>query len=275
MDIKRRRSVLFIPCSKTRALEKAQTLDCDGILFDLEDAVDVNKKIEARQQLVTALKSHQYGNREKIVRINHLDTPWGFDDLKALQGLPVDGICIPKVESVESINEVLAVFDEPMPIWVNIETPLGVISVNQIAAHSQVDVLIMGTNDLASCMRLSTPPNDIAFQYAFSACIMAARAYGRDVLDGVYNAFKDTEGFIKACEHAKQIGFDGKSLIHPSHIAPANAIFSPSDDELSHAKGLIEAWKNRDQEQGIAIHNGQMVEALHVDNARRILQVAE
>ncbi|MCY4044906.1 MAG: CoA ester lyase [Cellvibrionales bacterium] len=274
MDIKKRRSALYLPCSKPRVLEKSLSVPADVLLYDLEDAVDPSQKEEARDNLVNFFQRCGPINKEVVVRINGLDTPWGYDDLVALKDLSIDGLCLPKAESVEAINEALAVIAKEVPVWLNIETPKGVLQVEQLASEETVHVILMGTNDLSKCMRMLPPVDDSAFHYAFSRCIMAARAYDCDILDGVYNAFKDVDGFTFACTSGKALGFDGKTLIHPDQIAPANQIFSPSSDELAQAKAIVEAWNNRDATQGIAVLNGAIIEQLHVDHAHRLIQLA-
>lgn len=274
MEIKKRRSSLYLPCSKSRVLEKSLTVSADVLLYDLEDAVDPSQKVEARDNLTKFLRANQ-SEKEAIVRINGLETPWGYDDLVALKDLNIDGLCLPKAESVEAINEALAVLGKEVPVWLNIETPKGVLNVEQLAAEESVHVILMGTNDLSKCMRLMPPVDDSAFQYAFSQCIMAARAFDCDILDGVYNAFKDAEGFKRACMTGKTLGFDGKTLIHPDQISAANEVFSPSEDELNQAKAIVGAWNNRDQSQGIAVLNGAIIEQLHVDHAHRLIHLAK
>lgn len=270
----RRRSVLYIPCSKPKALSKAFTLETDVVFFDLEDSVDVDQKVAARENLMSRLATTHNVSQEIVVRVNHLDTPWGYDDVKALADLPIDGLCIPKVESTQLVNNVIALFGKDIPIWVNIETPTGILHVNQISALESVTALVMGTNDLSAAMQLRHPTNQ-TFHYAYSACIMAGKAYQKTIIDGVYNAFKDDEGFKKACDFAVEMGFDGKSLIHPSQIPLANDAFSPTKAELAEAQALINAWDNRDQSQGIAVHEGQIVEELHVDYARYLISLAK
>jgi len=269
-----RRSALYMPCSNPRALEKAQTLDADVLLFDLEDAVSPDNKLQARENIVAALASHEFGRREKIVRINHVDSAWGYDDLKALESSDMDGILLPKVESAEQVNQALAVIGKEVSVWVMIETPKGVLNVESIAAHKNVQVLVMGTNDLAKEMRVQQSESRDEFLYAFGRCIMAARAFGCDVLDGVYNALDNESGLKNVSVQGKRLGFDGKTVIHPKQLATANAEFSPSLVEITEAKLLIEAWQTA-QHQGVLVVNGRLVEELHITAAQRLLAFAD
>lgn len=276
ITIKPRRSALYMPCSNTRALEKAQGLNADVLLFDLEDAVAPDAKEQARQNIIDALGQNDYGHREKIVRINAIESDWGFDDLKALNGLAIDGVCLPKVESAEQINQALAIFGESINLWTMIETPLGVINVEAIAAHPQVQVLVMGTNDLAKELRVEQSETRGEFSYAFGKCIMAARAYGVDVLDGVYNPLDNVEGLDAVCRQGKMLGFDGKTLIHPKQLESANSTFMPDLQELGAAREIIDAWdKAQEQGAGVLVVNGKLVEALHVEAAQRLVAFSQ
>lgn len=265
-----RRSALYMPCSNTRALEKAQTLDADVLLFDLEDAVALDAKETARSNIADALDNKDYGFRERVVRVNHIDTHWGYDDLKALQNKPLDGLCLPKVESPEQVNQALAVLGHEVPVWAMIETPLGIVNVEAIAAHPQVAVLIMGTNDLAKELRVEQSSTRSEFFYAFGKAVMAARAFNCEVLDGVYNQLDNAEELLVLCKQGKALGFDGKTLIHPKQLAASNEVFSPGKDEVEAAQEIIAAW-DATADKGVIVVNGRIVEGLHVESAQRTL----
>lgn len=271
-EIRVRRSALYMPCSNQRALEKATGLDADVLLFDLEDAVAPDHKIEARNNIVEALATFDYGRRERIVRINGLDSPWGIDDLKALQNSSFDGVLIPKTESIEQINQALAVLDKTLPVWVMIETAKGVLNVETIARHPQVKVLVLGTNDLAKEMRVQQSTSRQEFFYAFGLCVLAARAWGCDILDGVYNTLDDEQGLASLCEQGRMLGFDGKTVIHPKQLAVCNRVFMPSADEITQAQTIISAWREA-KGAGVIVVNGKLVEALHVEQAERIVAI--
>ena len=283
--VRPRRSALYMPCSNLRALVKAQTLAADVLLFDLEDAVALEAKSQARTNIVQALQEHDYGYREKIVRINAVDTELGYADLKALsslleQGVVLEGVCLPKVESAEQINKALAVLGHRVPIWVMIETPLGVLNVAAIAAHEQVKVLVLGTNDLAKELRVQQSAERTEFSYAFGHCIMAARAYGCDVLDGVYNQFDNEAGLQQVCIQGKGWGFDGKTLIHPSQLMMANQIFMPSQHEIAEAQAIMSAWEAAKvgveaSGTAVVVLNGRIVEELHVQAAQRLMLLVD
>lgn len=263
-----------MPCSNARALEKAQALAADVLLFDLEDAVAPDKKTEAREQIVKALAGHDYGYRERVVRTNHVETAWGYDDLKALAASTFDGVLLPKVESAEQVNQALAIIGRELPVWVMIETPKGVLNVEQIAAHKNVAVLVMGTNDLAKEMRVQQSATREEFSYAFGRCVMAARAFGCDVLDGVYNQLDNEQGFVDVCEQGKRLGFDGKTVIHPKQLASANTCFMPGEKDIAEAQEIMQAWQVAG-DKGVLVVNGRLVEALHVQAAQRLLALME
>lgn len=272
--IKPRRSALYMPCSNERALTKAQTLAADVLLFDLEDAVAPDAKAEARSNIIDAMQSKDYGARERIIRVNHVASDWGADDLKGLAEVDFDGLLLPKVEDCEEINQALALLAKDVPVWCMIETPKGVLNVEEIASHDSVTCLVMGTNDLAKELRVQQSQSRQEFFYAFGQCLMAARAYQCDIIDGVYNQLDDAEGLLAVCEQGKMLGFDGKTLIHPKQLDAANAVFSPSEDEISAAKAIIDAW-NDNQGAGVLVVNGRLVEQLHVDEAQRIMEIAD
>lgn len=272
--LKPRRSVLYMPCSNTRALDKAQSLMADAILFDLEDAVAPDAKEQGRANIVDYLQNKDFGFRERVVRVNHVDSDWGLEDLKALADVNFDAICLPKVECTEEVNQALAVLGKDVPIWVMIETPKGVMNVDKIAAHEHVQVIVMGTNDLAKELRVQQSNSRQEFMYAFGQCIMAARGYGCDVLDGVYNQLDNPEGLIDVCQQGKMLGFDGKTLIHPKQLDAANDVFMPSKTDVEGAKLIIEAWQKADNK-GVLVVNGRLVEELHVLAAKRLMAMSE
>jgi len=265
------RSALYIPGSKARALEKARTLPVDVILFDLEDAVAADEKETARGILKTALASG-YGQRLRIVRINALDTAWGPDDAAAVCGMACDGVLLPKVDSAADIDA-LAKIVADVPIWAMIETPLGVLNAAQIAAHPRVAGFVMGTNDLAKDLTARGRP---ALQTALQSTLLAARAHGIVALDGVYNAFKDADGLTSECHEGRDMGFDGKTLIHPAQVDICNDIFGPSAEEIDLAKRQIDAFDQAAAAgQGVAVVDGSIVENLHIVTARATLAKAD
>lgn len=268
--IRPRRSALYMPAANPRALAKAASLDADVLLLDLEDAVSPNDKALAREQLLQALTEHDYGQREKIVRINGINSPWGQDDVKALKGQAIEGLLIPKLESIEQVNEVLALFDQDIAIWAMIETPKGVLNVERLAAHPSVQVLVLGTNDLAKEMAVDVSENREVFAYTFGRVIMAAKAFGLTVLDGVFNQLDNEPMLTQQCQQAKMLGFDGKTLIHPKQLQPCNQAFSPGHEQVAKAQALLEAWQQHDGS-GVLVHQGEMVEALHIEQAEKLL----
>jgi citrate lyase subunit beta/citryl-CoA lyase len=276
-----RRSVLYLPASNEKALAKAKNLAADSLIFDLEDAVLPSAKELARSQLRQALERGGYGQREVVVRINALSTPWGKQDIQLLGGVSVDALLIPKVETAQDIQNAvdeLAAASAPvdMPIWAMLETPLGVLNCREIAAHPRLHVLVMGTNDLAKELRIPQTPDRAGFMSSFGQCILAARAYGVDIIDGVYIHIKDEQGLAQVCQQGKELGFDGKSLIHPAQLALTNQIFSPSEEELQEARSILQAWEVAQHEgKGVVQVEGRLVEELHVKEAQRLLQLAK
>ena len=271
-SFKSRRSALYMPAANTRAMEKAQGLAADVLLFDLEDAVSVDKKEVARACLIEALAEFEYGSRERIVRVNSIDSDWGLDDLRALKDVCFDGLLLPKVETVEQINEALAVIDKDIPVWAMIETPKGVLNVEAIAGHAKMACLVMGTNDLAKEMRVRQSAGREEFSFAFGKAIMAARAAQCDVLDGVYNQLDNDEGLAHVCEQGAVLGFDGKTLIHPKQLAACHLAFSPSAEVIADAKAICDAWA-ANKGSGVLVVNGRLVEELHVIEAQRLIAV--
>lgn len=269
-QFKPRRSALYMPGANARAMEKAQNLAADVLLFDLEDAVAVDKKEQARASLMTALATFDYGHREKIVRVNGIASDWGLDDLRTLKAADFDGLLLPKVETVEQINEALAVIDKDIAVWAMIETPKGVLNVEQIAAHEKMACLVMGTNDLAKEMRVRQSASREEFSFAFGKVIMAARAHQCDVLDGVFNQLDNYEGLAQVCEQGALLGFDGKTLIHPKQLEACHTAFSPSVEAISEAQAICDAW-DANTEKGVLVVNGRLVEELHVLEAQRLI----
>jgi citrate lyase subunit beta/citryl-CoA lyase len=259
-------------------MEKARNLPADGIIMDLEDAVAPETKAVARNQVVDALTKGGYGRREVIVRINPLVSPWGHEDMAAMARVPVDAILLPKVEAPEAVHAAVAKLDEvgapsDLPIWIMVETPRGILQINAIAGcHIRLACMVMGTSDLAKELRLIQTRDRTALLTSLSLAILAARANRLDIIDGVFRDLNDQNGFRAACEQARALGFDGKSLIHPKQIEPANDAFTPSEQEIAEATEILSAWKLAQKEgKGVVLVKGRMVENLHVEEARRVL----
>ena len=275
MTVRPFRSALYIPSSKERALEKARDLPVDAILFDLEDAVAPDEKANARVTLAAALTEGGYGERYKIVRMNGLETEWGADDAAAIAEMDCDAVLVPKVNTAADIDAVV----ERMPgkpVWAMMETPLAVINAAGIAAHPALEGFVLGTNDLAKDLGTRKAPRREPLLYALQACLMAARAHGVIALDGVYNAFKDDEGLAEECEQGRDMGYDGKTLIHPAQIEITNRIFAPSEAEIDLARRQIAAFDEAIAKgQAVAVVDGKIVENLHIVTARATLAKAE
>jgi len=276
--IRPRRSVLYMPGSNTRALEKARELAADCVILDLEDAVAPEAKATARVQVAAALRAGGYGHREKIVRINGLDSPWGETDLRALAKVGADAILLPKVESANTIKKASHILSDAgapagLAIWIMAETPRGVLDLDSIVANQpRLEVIVMGTSDLAKDLRL--PPNGgrAGLSHALGHCILTARAHGLDIIDGVHLALDDPDGFLDACLQGRGLGFDGKSLIHPRQIPAANECFGISAAEIANAREIVSAWNlARQENSGITVVRGKLIEQLHVDAAERAL----
>lgn len=281
MTFKPRRSCLYMPGINERAMNKARSLPADVIIFDLEDAVAPDAKAEARACVHRQLLEGGYGRRELVVRINALETPWGRDDLAQFHDAGVAAICVPKVESADQLRAVEQAMNElgypvECTIWPMAETPTGVLSQREIlAASERIDALLMGTSDLARDLRLSRGADRGGLLYALSHCVLAARERGIDILDGVHLNIKDAEGFRQQCLQGRELGFDGKTLIHPAQIEPCNELFSPSGEELERATRLLQAWEAaRAEGKGVAVLDGQLIEILHVEEAQRLRAVA-
>lgn len=266
------RSVLYIPASKERALEKARGLNVDAIIFDLEDAVAVEEKAPARALLAQAL-TQDYGARFKIVRINALDTEWGVEDAAVVSG--ADAVLLPKVSCAADV-EALAALVGDMPIWAMMESPLGILNAAEIAAHPQLAGMVMGTNDLAKDLNCRFRADRLPMMTSLQMCLLAARCHGVVAIDGVYNAFKDEDGLRAECEQGRDLGFDGKTLIHPAQLAVANEAFAPSEAEVDLARRQIEAFEKAEAEGlGVAVVDGKIVENLHIVTARQTLAKAD
>jgi citrate lyase subunit beta/citryl-CoA lyase len=270
------RSVLYMPSSNARALEKAKTLPADAIIFDLEDAVAPDAKQAARAQACAAVQSGEYGKRTLTIRCNGLDTPWGTDDLAAAAAAKPHAVVIPKVSGPDHLAAVAAAVGGDTRIWAMVETPSAIFSVREIAAHPQVDVLVMGTNDLAKELRAALVPGRAPLLPHLATALLAAREAGIEILDGVYNDVKDLEGFEVEARQGAEMGFDGKTLVHPTQVEVANRVWAPTEEQVDHARRVIEAFEQAEREgKGVVTVDGRMIENLHVDNARRTLATAE
>lgn len=269
------RSVLYIPGSKPRALEKARGLAVDAIIFDLEDAVSADEKDNARDTLKTALAQGGYESRVRIVRINGLDTPWGHADAKAVRDMDANVVLLPKVNGTADVDALAAITGD-LPIWAMMETARGMLNAAEIAAHPLLTGMVMGTNDLAKELQTRTRPDRLPLMTGLGLCLLAAKAEGLIIIDGVYNAFKDDEGLAAECAQGRDMGFDGKTLIHPAQVEVANTAFAPSEDEIDLARRQIEAFEAVEASgQGVAVVDGRIVENLHIATAREILAKAE
>lgn len=266
------RSVLYIPGSKERALDKARGLVADAIIFDLEDAVAPEEKVAARAVLAEALTAGGYGARARIVRVNGLDTAWGVEDLAVFGAHPaVEALLIPKVNTAADLAAVAAKAPGK-PLWAMMETALGMLNAAEIAAYPGLQGMVMGTNDLAKELGSRFRPDRLAMQAGLGLCLLAARAHGRVIVDGVYNAFKDDDGLRAECAQGRDMGFDGKTLIHPAQLEIANAAFAPSDAEIDLAKRQIAAFNAAQAAgQGVAVVDGKIVENLHIVTAQATL----
>lgn len=277
-----RRSVLFMPGSNPRALEKARSLAADGLIFDLEDAVAPDAKCAARGGVARSLAAGSYGKREVFLRVNALTTEWGHEDLVAAAGMPIDAVLLPKVESADAVRQAEAVLaevgaPEALLIWCMIETPRGVLRVEEIAsASARVGGLIMGTADLTKDLRARHTRERLPLLTAFGLCLLAARAFGLAILDGVHLDLVDDAGFLDACRQGRELGFDGKTLIHPKTIATANAVFGPSPEEVAWSRRIIAAHADAAAVgKGIVLVDGKLVENLHVQSAHQVVALAD
>lgn len=268
------RSALYIPGSRVRALDKARGLPVDVILFDLEDAVSPDDKVAARDTLTAELLAGGFGARLRVVRINGLDTQWGAEDARAANIMECDAVLLPKVNDAADVDALAAITDKP--IWAMMETPLGVLNAAEIAAHPKVEGFVLGTNDLAKDLNTRYRADREPLITALQMCLLAARAHGVVALDGVYNAFKDEDGFKVECEQGRDMGFDGKTLIHPAQVAIANAAFAPTEAEIDLANRQIAAFAEAEAKgQGVAVVDGKIVENLHIVTAQATLAKAD
>ena len=286
MTIRPRRSVLYMPGSNARALDKAKTLPADGVILDLEDSVAPEAKEAARQQVVDAVKMGGFGAREVFIRINGVDTPWHADDLSAAAHAAPDVILVPKVSSSDTLELIgRRMLDmgtnHKTRVWAMIETPLAIFNILEIAAaardsETRLAGFVMGTNDLAKDTRARLVPGRTPMLAWLSMCVAAARIHGIDILDGVYNDIGNADGFAKECAQGVELGFDGKTLIHPSQIEPCNKAFSPSPTDVEQAHKMIAAFDQPENKgKGVVSIDGRMVERLHADMARRTVAIAE
>ncbi len=282
-NLRPRRSALYMPGSNARALEKAKMVDADVVIMDLEDAVAPEAKTAARDQVSAAVASGGFGRKEVVIRINGLDTPWGLDDLIAAAASKATAVLIPKVcseQMIAGVDRVLTDQGATQRIWAMIETPLGVLNVRETAAAGRpsggrLDCFVIGTNDLVKETRAELDRDRTAALYWLSAIMTAAKAYGLDVLDGVYNDFRDADGLLRESRQGRQLGMDGKTIIHPDQIAIVNDVFRPSSDEIAAAENIIAAFELPENKgRGAIAMNGRMVELLHVEMARRTVALA-
>ena len=281
--VRPRRSVLYMPGSNARAMEKGRTLPADGLILDLEDAVSPDAKRESRQEIVKALEERDtYRWRELIVRVNGLDTPWGADDLQAAAQAGAQAVLLPKVESAAMVAEAeqrlrRAGAPESLAIWCMMETPLGILNAREIAGASRrLACLVMGTSDLVKDLRASHTALRLPVLTSLSLCVLAARAYGLAALDGVHLDLADDAGFRAVCVQGRELGFDGKTLIHPKTVAVANEIFAPSESEVAQARKIIAAHAEAAAAgKGVVLLDGKLIENLHVEMAKRTMTLAE
>lgn len=286
MAIRPRRSVLYLPGDNERALEKAKRLPADSLILDLEDSVAPDHKAKARDKVCAAVQAGGFGGREVILRVNAIETPWGMQDLQAAIAAAPDAILVPKVSQPGDIISTAKVIrasgaDDKIRLWAMIETPMGIINAKEIAAcgadpENRLSCLVLGTNDLLKESRARATNNRFAVVPWLAMTLVAARAYGLDVIDGVYNDFKDETGFRAECEHGRTLGMDGKTLIHPSQVEPCNQVFSPKDDEVAWSIKIIKAFEEPENvRKGVITVEGKMVERLHLVMAKRVVAIAQ
>ena len=277
-----RRTVLYLPGANARALEKSRTLDADSLILDLEDAVAPDAKATAREQVAAAVDAGGFGHREVLVRVNAADTAWFEPDIAAVAAAPPDGVLVPKVSSAADVAEVeaaLAAAGAPadLPLWAMLETPRAVLDAAAVTAASDRLVgFVMGTNDLAKELRAAHVPGRAPLLPSLTWCLLAVRDAGKTIVDGVYNDLDDAEGFAAECRQAVELGFDGKTVIHPRQLDACNAAFTPTDSEVAHASRVIEAFEAASAEgRGVVTVDGKLIENLHVEQARRTLAVVQ
>ena len=280
-ELRPRRSVLYMPAANERALQKAKGVAADALIFDLEDAVAPDSKDAARANAVAAASSGAYGKKEITIRCNSLSTPWGADDIAAAAKSSAVAVVIPKINNVAEVDAVSAALDKAgapagRTIWAMIETPEAIFNVRSIAAHPRVNVLVMGTNDLGKELRAKQVPGRHPLVSHLSTALLAAREGGKVILDGVYNDIKNNVGFLAECSQGAEMGFDGKTLIHPDQVVGANETWAPSEAEIEHARRVIAAFDEAlAAGKGVVQLDGRMIENLHVDNARGAITIAE
>jgi citrate lyase subunit beta/citryl-CoA lyase len=281
-SVRPRRSLLYMPGSNARALEKAKSLPADGLILDLEDAVAPDAKAVGREQVCAAVKGGGYGGRELVIRINGLDTPWGKDDIAAAAAAKPDAVLVPKVESAAQVQAVAALLDmhrapAETTIWCMMETPLGILHAEAIAgASKRVACLVLGTSDLTKDLHARHTPLRLPMLTSLTLCLLAGRAHGLTVLDGVHLDLADDAGFVEACRQGLELGFDGKTLIHPKQVEPCNAVFAPSPDEVADARKIIAAFEAATAAgKGVVLVDGKLIENLHVEAAQRLVALAE
>lgn len=277
-----RRSVLYMPGANERALEKAKSLSADALILDLEDAVAPDAKTDARKRVAAAAASGEYGYREVTIRVNGPGTEWHADDLRAAAEAGPDAVVVPKVESAATVREVERALEaagapDHTAIWAMVETPRAMLDARAVAAASErLTVLVMGTNDLAKELHAEHVPGRAPLLTGLSLALLAARESGKVILDGVYNDVKDAAGFEAECVQGRQFGFDGKTLIHPSQLEPCNRVFAPSAEQIERSRKIIDAFDEATREgRGVVTVDGRLIENLHVEDARRILALAE
>lgn len=282
MTVRPRRSILYMPGSNPRALEKGRSLPADGLILDLEDAVAPDAKKQGRIEIAQALENKAaYGGRELIVRVNGLDTPWGHSDLTAMAKVGADGILLPKVDSSDTVRRALHVLElagapAGLQIWCMMETPRGILHAEEIANQEHVTCLVMGTSDLTKDLQALHTPQRLPMLASLSICLLAARAARISIVDGVHLDLNDDEGFEASCRQGRELGFEGKTLIHPKQIEAANAAFGPSSDDIAWARRIIAASEAAKEEgKGVVVVDGKLVENLHVLEARRLVALSE
>ena len=280
--IRPRRSILYMPGSNARALEKARSLPADGVILDLEDSVAPDAKEEARKMVTDALEAGGYGKREILLRVNGADTPWGTEDLVAAATSGADAVLLPKIDSAKQVQEAEALLKESgapetLSIWCMMETPAGILHAEAIAkASGRLEGYVMGTSDLTKDLQAAHTSMRLPMLTSLGICLLAARAFDLAIVDGVYLDLGDEEGFTNACRQGAELGFDGKTLIHPKQIKPANTIFAPSQDEVTFSHKIIDAHKEAVAEgKGVVVVDGKLIENLHVLNAERIVQMSQ
>ena len=271
------RSALYMPGINRKAMDKALKLDCDAVILDLEDAVDVSKKEESRQLVKRQIENNDYGSKQVIVRVNDLNTKWGKSDVAAFANSRIQAILVPKVSEIGDISRIAEVLNEhgsELPVWIMVETPLAMININELVRQPRVSALVMGTSDLVTDLGAEHMKDRHNLSYALQRSVVAARAFAKLILDGVHLDFWDLDSFHDICRLGRSMGFDGKTLIHPDQIIVANQVFSPSEAELEKAKRVIDAWRTAQaQGSGVVELEGSLVESLHVEEAKRLLDV--